>query len=308
MNGISPHRIKLSQLRALVAVARYGNFSEAALQLEISQSAVSHAIATLEKELGVCLFARGRQGAYLTTTGEGVISYAQEVLKLLDGMVEEANSHKGLEGGRVRIAAFRSIATHVLPAIVAQFRCDFPLITVAITEYSDYRDIEQALREGRADIGFMEIIASEQFESWEIFRDDYVALLPPTAKLHSNQLNWQQLAAYPLIADVPGTGCHLKVYNYLQISDLPLKIAYEIKEDSTRVQMVAQGLGAAVLPRLAAHPIPTEVQVCRLPVPLERIIGATILADALLHPAVFAFLDMVKNNSSVVRSGSFSQS
>jgi DNA-binding transcriptional LysR family regulator len=45
MNGINQNRIKLSQLRTLVAVVEHGNFSEAALHLEISQSAVSHAIA-----------------------------------------------------------------------------------------------------------------------------------------------------------------------------------------------------------------------------------------------------------------------
>jgi hypothetical protein len=70
MDQLSSSRIKLSQLRALVAVAECGNFSEAALHLEVSQSAVSHAIATLEDELGVVLFTRGRHGATLTPIGE----------------------------------------------------------------------------------------------------------------------------------------------------------------------------------------------------------------------------------------------
>lgn len=297
MSGINHNRIKLSQLRALVAVSEQGNFSEAALELGISQSAVSHAIATLEAELGVSLLARGRHGAHLTPAGEGVITYAQQTLQLLERMVEEANCHKGLQGGRVRIAAFRSIATHWLPKIVAQFCSHFPLIKVSLTEYSDYKDIEQALRDGRSDIGFMEIPPTDEFDTWEILRDEYVALLPPTAKLKNLQVSWQQLADYPIIADIPGTGCALKVYNYLQKSDLPLKIAYEIKEDSTRVRMVAQGLGAAILPRLAAQPIPPEVKVCHLTIPLERVIEAVVLADAFLPPAVFAFLDMVKESN-----------
>ena len=65
MNEMNPYKLKISQLRALVAVADYSNFSEAALQMELSQSAVSHAIATLEEELGVQLLSRGRHGAYV---------------------------------------------------------------------------------------------------------------------------------------------------------------------------------------------------------------------------------------------------
>ena len=58
--------------------------------------------------------------------------------------------------------------------------------------------------------------------------------------------------------------------------------------------MVVQGLGAAILPRLAAAPIPKEVRVYSFPVPLERVIGVAVLSDALHVPAVFAFLDMLR--------------
>lgn len=294
MNGINQNRIKLSQLRTLVVVAEHGNFSEAALHLEISQSAVSHAIATLEEELGVPLLARGRHGANLTPAGEGVSSYARQVLQLLDGMVEEANSHKGLKGGQVRVGAFRSVATHVLPELVVQFRSGFPDIAVTLIEYFDALEVERDLRAGKIDVGFLDLPNSEEFETCEILRDEYVALLPPTAKVSCPQLTWKQLASYPLIFETPGNAGYVRLRNYLQSCGISLPIAYEIREDSTRVRMVAQGLGAAILFRLAALPIPPEVKVCHLPVPLERIVGAAVLADALHPPAVFAFLEMLK--------------
>lgn len=306
MNGIYRTRIKLSQLRTLVAVADCGNFSEAALHLDISQSAVSHAIAALEEQLGVALLARGRNGAHLTPAGEGVIGYARQMLQLLDGMIEEANLHKGLEGGRVRIAAFRSVATHILPEIVARFRCQFPQIAVRITEYSEYEEIEKVLRDGKVDIGFIGLPTSSEFEAWEMVRDEYVVLLPPTAQLHSPQLSWEELATYPLITEVPGNSCYIKLLNHLRSCGVSLNVAYEIREDSTIVSMVVQGLGAAILPRLAAEPIPTEVKVYYLPVPLERVIGPAILADTLQPPAVFAFLDMLKKTRSVMAGCSLS--
>jgi DNA-binding transcriptional LysR family regulator len=58
--------------------------------------------------------------------------------------------------------------------------------------------------------------------------------------------------------------------------------------------MVLQGLGAAILPRLAAEPLPPEVQVYSLPVPLERVIKVAVLANSLQSPAVFAFLDTLR--------------
>lgn len=295
MNKINLNRIKLSQLRTLVAVADYSNFSEAALHLEISQSTVSHAIATLEEELGVTLLARGRHGANLTPAGEGVITYARQVLKLLDGMAEEANLYKGLQGGQVRVAAFQSVAAHLLPEIVAQFSKDFPSITVSLVECYDTWDVERALRTGKADIGFSNLSTNAEFESWEFLSDEYIALLPSTAKLDSPRISWEELASYPLISETPGSACYARLHNYLQTCGISLNVAYEIKEDQTRLRMVAQGLGVAILPRLAAQPMPAGVQVCHLPVPLARVICVTVLAEALLPPAVFAFLDMLKS-------------
>ncbi len=294
MNKINPYKLKISQLRALVAVADHKNFSEAALHLDLSQSAVSHAIANLEEELGVLLLSRGRHGAHPTPVGERIISQARQVLQLLEGILQEANREKGLQGGQVRIAAFRSVATHILPGVIARFRSQFPGITVTITEFYDFQGVEQSLRDGYADIGFTYLPSGEEFETWELMRDDYIALLPPNSGLRSARITWEQLAAYPLI--VPSTNsCTLRIRNHLRKSDYPLKIAYEVREDSTIVGMVMQGLGVAILPRLAAEPVPPGIQACILPIPMERIIGAAILNDALHTPAVYAFLDALRN-------------
>lgn len=291
---IKTGQMKLSQIRAFVAVAECCNFSEAALQLDVTQSAVSHAIASLESELGVQLFCRGRQGAVLTPAGERLLVHARQVLHLLEKMVEEANLEKSLHGGKVRIASFRSISTHILPGIIAQFRSRFPDISVEISEQIDYLHVEAALRHGRADLGFTYLPAADDLQTWEILRDDYIALLPPNCPLEGTRISFQQLAAYPLITLVAGNACNEGVRNYVKASEFPINIAYEVREDSTIVSMVMQGLGAAILPRLAAEPLPSSVRVYSLPIPFERIIGVAVVANALHTPAVFAFLDTVR--------------
>ncbi|QSJ19289.1 LysR family transcriptional regulator [Nostoc sp. UHCC 0702] len=285
--------MKLSQLRAIVAVAERGNFSEAALELHLTQPAVSHAIATLEEELGVPLFARGRHGAVITPAGERILYHARQALQNLEMMQREANLHKGLHGGHVRIAAFRSVATHLLPKAIAKFHDQFPEVAVTIIERPAYVDVEQSLREGRADIGITYLPTSDEFEAWEILQDEYVALLPPKAKIAGVQITWSDIAAYsPLtFSCLP---CGRDLYNHIKNVAPFINIVGDIQEDSTAVSMVNQGLRAAILPRLAAVPIPAAVQVYSLPIPLARVMGVAVLANGLHVPAVFTFVEMLK--------------
>ena len=293
MSAINPYKLKISQLRALVAVADCQNFSAAALELDLSQSTVSHAIAQLEEELGVQLVKRGRQGARVTPVGDRVVTQARQILHLLEGIAREANRDKGLDGGLVRIAAFRSAATHLLPIAIARLHLHCPNIQVDIGEYGETYEIEQALKQREADIGVAECFTGEGFSTWEIVEDEYIALLPPRSK-EKTQLTWQQLASYPLILS-RHSSCSARIRKCLQQSEVPIEIAYEIQEDSTAIAMVMRGLGATVLPRMAAEPIPAGVKVCQLPCHLSRTLGASILENALHPPAVFAFLDALRN-------------
>ena len=111
----------LSQLQVWIAVAEYNSFSEAALQLDMSQSAVSNAIATLEADLGVVLSSRGRHGANLTPVGKRVVALARQMMQLQEEILKEANLARSLRGGEVRITSFRGITTHILPEVMAPF-------------------------------------------------------------------------------------------------------------------------------------------------------------------------------------------
>ncbi len=286
-------RLKLSQLRALVAVADCGNFSEAALMLDLSQSTVSHAIATLETELGVILLNRGRYGANLTPIGERIVTHARQIQELVEQMRVEANREKGLQGGAIRIALFRSIATHLLPNVIARFNRHYPNVQVIITEMDDTVEIEQTLREGHADLCFTYLPTSKEFETWEMMRDEYIAIFPATHAISNTQLTWQELAANPLILSTVSC-CASLIYQYLKTSPYPINIAYKVREDSTIMSMVMQGLGVGILPRLAAEPLPQNAIIRQLPSHLERVIGAAILKDKIHSPAVFAFLDALR--------------
>ena len=171
-------QIKVAQLVALVTVADEGSFSAAALQLGLAQSTVSHAIATLETALGVVLLLRNRSGAVLTPIGMQICQQARDVLAQVSAIEQTAAQVKELKAGRVRVAAVRTVATHILPEAISTFRRQHSGLSVEILEYDIYADVEQAIRDGKVDLGFTLLPTSAEFQTWEIFREPFVALLP----------------------------------------------------------------------------------------------------------------------------------
>lgn len=288
--------MNIYHLEVLATVVREGSFSAAAVVLETSQAAVSRAIASLEEELGTTLLKRGRFGAKLTQVGERVLHHAQEMLELRERIEYEVNLEKGLYAGRLRIASFRSAATHLLPPTIACFRQKFPRVEVSLAEL-DPPGVEQALREGQVDVGLVPLPRSEEFAVWEITRDEYVVLLPNTPTPLPGRLSWETLSEYNFVL-YNYAECTTTVREYWSHWGHELKVAYVVKEDSTIVSMVAQGLGAAILPHLAALPIPQDVQVRSLPEPLERVIGVATLAQVPPSPAVEAFVSLLRSNPS----------
>ncbi|NEP19250.1 MAG: LysR family transcriptional regulator [Leptolyngbya sp. SIO4C1] len=286
-------KIKLAQLRALATVAQTGNFSEAALQLGLSQSTVSHSIAVLEEELGIVLLNRGRYGAALTPVGEQICAKAEQVLQLVDEIAQEAAQAKGIEGGLVRIVAFRSMASNVLPLAIAKLHETYPSINVTITELDEFQQLQQALLEGKADLSVAELLPDEAFDTLPVLEDPIAALLPPGCPLEVSQLSWQHLYQYPLVTSVHSS-CTVRIDHALKQAVPPIEVTYRLRTDSTIVGMVRQGLGIAIMHRLAAEPVPSDVRVVALPFTFSRWLGASWHKDALLSPAVYAFLDALK--------------
>ncbi|MEM6837024.1 MAG: LysR family transcriptional regulator [Cyanobacteria bacterium P01_C01_bin.120] len=290
---MNPWKLKLSQIRALLTVAQYGNFSEAALQLEVTQSTVSHAIASLENELGVVVFHRGRHGAQLTPIGQRILQDAAQIEQLLESMMNAAVHERGLEGGTVRIASFRSIATHVLPEAIARLHQLYPSVQISIAELDELHQLKQALYQGQVDVCVAEILSGEEFETIHILDDHYIALLPAQQGLREAQLTIDDLYQYPLISSSHDS-CSSRIHDCLKALDKKLEVAYRIRHDSSMAGMVQQGLGVALMTELAAKPVPDGVSICRLPFSLYRPIGASLLKDALHSPAVYAFLDALQ--------------
>src|SRR5919198_3585799 len=113
--------LDLKRLRVLAEVARQGSFSAAADSLYMSQSAVSQQVATLEREVGMPLLERTRNGPKLNDAGRVLVNHAEAAIARLDEAEQEVRAIAGLAGGEVRVASFPSAALTLLTPALQQF-------------------------------------------------------------------------------------------------------------------------------------------------------------------------------------------
>ncbi len=107
--------LDVTRLRVLVAVARHGSVTAAARALNYAQPSVSHHLSRLEAETGALLTQRAGRGVRLTDAGRLLAERAEEILGRLDAAENELAAHVGLRAGRIRLAAFPSALSTLVP-------------------------------------------------------------------------------------------------------------------------------------------------------------------------------------------------
>lgn len=167
----------LTQLEIFSTVAELKGFTAAAHRLGISQSAVSHALKSLERELGVELLRRHQTQIELSDIGQQLLLRARAMLGLANTLRQEAADARGMKRGTLRIGSFGPTSSiQLLPLILKQYRAAHPGIEVHIDEGPD-RQVVQWLLERRIDIGFV-VLPDERFDTVALLEDQMVALLP----------------------------------------------------------------------------------------------------------------------------------
>lgn len=148
--------MRIEQLYYLVEVARHESFSIAAERLHISQPSISQAISNLEKEMGIKLFNRSRNGIHLTEGGEIFLQKSQEILKSIEELEMVARKEKVEYTGTLSIGAVPSICLGFLPKAMAEYKQRFPNVKLVIKEGGSLGILEE-VEEGKLDLGFVAI-------------------------------------------------------------------------------------------------------------------------------------------------------
>lgn len=165
----------LASYEVFIAIVERGSLAAAADFLHLSPSAVSHALANFEAQLGFALMTRGRAGTNLTPQGEALIPLAKEAIRAHKKLIEHATELKGLSTGTLKIAAFSSVSVAWIPELVSTFRASYPLVTVHVNQGS-YDDVLSALSLGDADLGFVTTPAAGHFNVVPLYSDQMVCV------------------------------------------------------------------------------------------------------------------------------------
>jgi DNA-binding transcriptional LysR family regulator len=251
--------VRIEQLRYVAAVARLGSYRKAAQSLHISQPALSESVRSLERELGVELLERGRQGARLSAGGRDLLQHVTTVLDAVDRLRQAAQRQHQVSRV-VRIGAMSTVTVSLLAPVIRQFRQAYPLTQVEVAGGLD-ADVQRRLLEGRADLGLVNFLDGDdlppELETTPLLRGRPVACLPAGSPLASQpRLTVSDLLSAPLIGLRPGYVMHRYLHRLL--GDEPPAFSYCADGAEMGKLMVAEGLGITVLPDFSVMGDPLE--------------------------------------------------
>ena len=247
---ITELNISTRQIRAFLALAHHRNFTRAAQESHLSQSAFSTMIRTLEDALGLRLFDRDTRKVDLTPEGE---LFRQGVSRLMEDFrttMADLGEHAAQRRGRARIAALPSLAAGWLPPLLADFRRKHPGIALEVTDELSESCIER-VRSGRADFALAAIRSTSPELRADPFCSDRFHLVcrrdhPLAAR---KRVGMPDLAGMPFIHLARNSSVRQHIEAALGTSALEGEM--ELEQLSTVAGMVRAGLGISVVPSLA---------------------------------------------------------
>lgn len=283
----------LTQLEIFSRVAELQGFTSAATRLGISQSAVSHAIKSLEQELGVELFRRHQAQVELTDIGRQLLLRARAMLGLAATLEQEAADARGMKRGTLRIGSFGPTSSmHLLPRILQEYRREHPGIEVHIDEGPD-RQVLQWLEERRIDLGFV-VLPQERFDTFALVADQLVALVPAGHALAGEQqLRLEQLCHDPFVLTEAGSA--ELVTRLFTGAGLSPNIRYRCSQLLSTLETVARGDALSIVAELSLPPAADRRYLSKALLPaVQRQVGIAVLDRRQSSPAALSFIQLAQ--------------
>ena len=281
-----------------IEVARQQSLSKAAQVLGYTQSGISHTLKRMEKDTGLTLFDRDRNGAYLTKAGKELLPYISQMVQCQENLDQAIKALHDLHQGSLTIGTYSSISRQWLPHIIRRFKQDYPSIRIDFKEGGN-EDITRWIFQGEVDLGFLSSCFNENLE-WIPLRDDpLMAVLP--ANYLSKHPELHQKKVFPLTQFnkktfiISAPGIDVDVYETLEKNHIRPDIQYSAKDDYTIVSMVACHLGISILPELVLKDYQANVVTLPLEPYSKRELGIALPAGSMASPATLRFIEYTRD-------------
>ncbi len=296
-------KIDMLGVQAFVAIADQGGFQRAAGTLNITQTALSRRLQTLESFLGVKLVERTTRSVSLTSIGENFLPQARRLMTDLSAALVEIRETGRALRGDVTLACVPTVGVQYLPRILQDYCARFPDNRIKVLDHASSGVAQAVLRrEAEFGINFAGQHHPEHREmtSIPLLEDRFVMICRDDHPLAAKKrLSWKQLEPHRVI--FPGNDSNNTPLLRLALGEarVALRSVFEVQRSSTAVGLVAQGIGVAVVPSLAiqagAYP---NIRVVALADPVvTRTFVLIARRSAHLSPAAQALYDMILKRS-----------
>ncbi len=287
-------------VQAFIAIHEQGSFSRAAQSLHITQTALSRRLKNLEEHLGVRLVERSTRTVALTDIGREFLPQAKRLLaELAMALAEIRETGRSLRGD-VTMACVPTVGVRFLPRVVQRYAALHPQNRIRILDHSSH-DVAAAVLRREAEFGIgMQQVHDPSLTVTPLLEDRYVLVCGAQHELaRSKRLTWRQLAGHTLIWPGQASGNRLLLDQALQPQQLRLRADYEVQHSSTAVGLVAEGVGAAVVPELAMqHGAYPQLRTIALINPVvSRTLVLLTRAQAQLTPAASALYEVIRREA-----------
>jgi DNA-binding transcriptional LysR family regulator len=294
--------ISARDIRAFLAVSDTRNFSLAAQQMHLSQSALSTLIVRLEEAFGTRLFDRTTRTVTLTAAGSVLLSHADQLLSDLERVVAAVRDVTTLRKGSVTVAALPSLAARIVPGLFRTFGEIHPDIKLSLID-TLYEPAFELVREGRVDFALTAANPSyTDLDYVPLTTDNFVLLMAESHSLalESGHLSFTDTLAWPHVS-MPRQS---NIRQYVDAAALQHGIqflpAYELDNVTTIAGMVAADLGVAVLPSITVDGVRgAGLAVRQLTNPsISRSIGFVKRKEGSLSPAAEVLVSLLQGQFS----------
>jgi DNA-binding transcriptional LysR family regulator len=240
----------LRQLRYFVGIVQAGSLSRAADQLHVAQSAISHHLASLESEVGRQLVTRGPKGILLTEAGGVLYRHAEAILRHVEFAKHDALSVQNMPSGRVSIGFPVAVASILATELFVRIRNAYPQILLHLAD-GNSAVMRERLDNGRLDMAVLLTGKPERGLTVEplVFEELFYA----TADPDKSPISIADAARHPLLVPGPGSAVQRDAREAFEKHGLALEPIGECDSLNTMRELVASGIGNAIMTWSALH-------------------------------------------------------
>ncbi|NUU25789.1 MAG: LysR family transcriptional regulator [Streptomycetaceae bacterium] len=243
--------MELQQMRYVVAVAETNSFTRAAERCLVVQSALSHQVARLERELGARLFERTSRRVRLTPAGEAFLPAARQCLDAAERAVAEVGAAVGEVRGRLAVGLIPTVAAVDVPEALRDVRDRYPHVRISLRVGAS-EELAEQVRDRTLDVAFLGLPTTARPQgvaAHELAHDRLVAVVAPDHPLADEPAVDLRRLSTEVFVDLPaGTAGRLQSDQAFEAAGLTRDVAFEVTSADYIPRLVTPGLAVAMLP------------------------------------------------------------